>query len=292
MDGLDRRQPDRQGQAEEIEVGVVVAAMAVPEDAEGEAAPGLGMDRAVEEGTAFELLVDDVRLAAGLGARDALEDDWQRIVACRGLGGVADGGGGFRGLERDRRAVRKRCAPGSSPGQAVIGADFGFRLAQKMLRCEIDPPTGLGLAVGRPWPRRYRTTTARQAGETEAGGVLAPDQVLAPAVLAEAEQDSGIGDADAVVGDGDGETGLAGGLIGERADGDPHPRGVGTTAVLQRLGHDIRKRAGVNPRDPPDGAVVDAGADRPGGRTGNLGHAWTSVRGVETEPPRPACPGP
>ena len=171
-------------------------------------------------------------------------------------------------------------------GWTVIG--WTAASAQEMFRGEIDPPTRLGLAVRRSWPRRYRTTAARQARETEAGGVLAPDQVVGPAVLAEAQEDGGIGDAAAVVGDGDGETGFAGRSIGERGDGDPHLRGVGTTAVLQRLGHDIRKRAGVNPRDPPDGAVVDAGADRPGGRTGNLGHAWTSVRGVETETPRPA----
>ena len=53
MDGSHGGQPDRQGQAEEIEVGVVVAAIAVPEDAEGQAAPWLGVDRAVEEGAAF-----------------------------------------------------------------------------------------------------------------------------------------------------------------------------------------------------------------------------------------------
>ena len=292
MDGFHGGQPDRQRQAEEIEVGVVVAAIAIAEDAEGQAAPWLGVERAVEEGAAVELLADDVRPAVGLGARDALEDDRQRIVACRGLGGVADGGGGFRSLERNRRAVRKRGSPGSGPGQAVIGMDGGLGLPQEMFRGEIDPPTRLGLAVRRSWPRRYRTTAAGQAREAEAGGVLAPDQVVGPAVLAEAQEDGWIGDAAAVVGDGDGETGFAGRSIGERGDGDPHLRGVGTTAVLQRLGHDIRKRAGVNPGDPPDGAVVDAGADRPGGRTRNLGHAWTSVRGVETETPRPACPGP
>ena len=61
-------QGERHGEAEEIEIGVVVAAMAVLEDAEGEAAPGLGMDCAIEEGPAVELLADDVRLGAGLGA--------------------------------------------------------------------------------------------------------------------------------------------------------------------------------------------------------------------------------
>ena len=56
VDGFDRRQPDRQGQAEEIEIGVVVAAAAVAEDAEGKTAPLLGMNRTVEEGAARQFL--------------------------------------------------------------------------------------------------------------------------------------------------------------------------------------------------------------------------------------------
>ena len=77
MDALDRGQGERHGEAEEIEIGVVVAAMAVPEDAEGEAAPGLGMDRAVEEGPAVELL------PAGLGTGDPVEHDGQTDSAVR-----------------------------------------------------------------------------------------------------------------------------------------------------------------------------------------------------------------
>ena len=100
MDGLDRGQSDRQGQAVEIEVGVVVAAMAVAEDAEGEAPPGFGMNRAVEEGPAVELFADDVRLVAGLGGGDALEDDRQRVMPGGILGRIADRGGGFGRLER------------------------------------------------------------------------------------------------------------------------------------------------------------------------------------------------
>ena len=52
VDGLDRGQADRQGQAEEVEVGVVVTPATVAEDAEGKAPPRLGMDGAVEEGAA------------------------------------------------------------------------------------------------------------------------------------------------------------------------------------------------------------------------------------------------
>ena len=173
------------------------------------------------------------------------------------------------------------------------GVNLGLRLTQEMFRGEIDPPAGQGMAVRRTRPRGdtvqpRRDRLAKPKPAASSRRTRSSDQPFSPKL----RRTAGSAMPTAVVGDDDGEAGLAGRLIGERADGDPHPRGVGTTAVLQRLGHDIRKRAGVNPRDPPDGAVMDAGADRPGGRTGNLGHAWTSVRGVETEPPRPACPGP
>ena len=55
MDGLDRGQADREREAEEVEVGIPVAAAAVPEDAEHETPPRFGMDRAVEEGAARQL---------------------------------------------------------------------------------------------------------------------------------------------------------------------------------------------------------------------------------------------
>ena len=224
VDGLDRGESHRQGQAVEVEIGVVVAAMAVAEDPEGEAAPGLGMDRAVEKGPAVELFADDVRLVGGLGRRVALEEYRQRVMPGGIPGGVPDRGRVLARLERDRRAVRK--------WRPVVGMDFGLGFAQEMFRGEIDPPAGHGAAIRRARPRRDGAAAARQAGETEAGGVLAADQVVGPAVLAEAKEDGGIDDAAAVVRDGDGETGLAARRIRERADGDPDPRGAGTTAVL------------------------------------------------------------
>ena len=212
MDALDRGQGERHGEAEEIEIGVVVAAMAVPEDAEGEAAPRLGMDRAVKEGPAVELF------PAGFGARSSLEEDRQRVMPGGVLGGMPDRGGGFGGLERYRRPVRER--------RAVIGVDLGLRLAQEMFRREFDAPARQGMAVRRPRARGDRAAAARQAGETEAGGVLAADQVVGPAILADAQQDGGIGDAGSVVGNGDGETRFAARPVGKRADGNADPGGA------------------------------------------------------------------
>ena len=69
-------QADRDGEAVEVDVGVVQAEAvpAVLERAEDETGPALGVERAVEEGAAFE------PLAAGRGGRDVLEHDRQRIV--------------------------------------------------------------------------------------------------------------------------------------------------------------------------------------------------------------------
>ena len=61
--------------------------MAVPGDAECEAAPRLGMDRAVEEGPAVELL------PAGFGTGDPLEEDLQRVMPGGVLSRIADRGG-------------------------------------------------------------------------------------------------------------------------------------------------------------------------------------------------------
>ena len=52
IQGDDVRQAHRQGEPMEVEVGIVVTPAAVLEGAEHDAAPGLGMDSAVEEGAA------------------------------------------------------------------------------------------------------------------------------------------------------------------------------------------------------------------------------------------------
>ena len=262
VDGLDGRQAHRQGEAEEVEVGIVVAAAAVPEDAEGEAPPLLGMDRAVEEGAARQLLAVR-RNGRGVGEHYA-----QRIIAggirCR----VADRGGGLGRPERNRRPVRER--------RAVAGANLGFPLPQKMRGREIDGPAGRGLPVRGTGPRGDGAAAARQAGETEAGGVLATDQVRVPSVLAEAQQHGGISNARAIVGDGDGEgrPARSGGavcrVLVQGGDRNTHARGAGAAAVLERFEEDVGESGCVNPGDAPDGAVVDAGAD-------GLVHGWTSM---------------
>ena len=122
-------------------------------------------------------------------------------------------------------------------GRGVVEPHFGVLLAQEMRRCENDAPAGRGVAVWSPGPGCYRAAAPREAQESHAGGVFAVDQVLVPAVLAERQQDGGIGDAGAVVRDGYGQGDLAGGAA---ADGDPDPARAGSASVLQRFGENVR----------------------------------------------------
>ena len=231
----------------------------------------IGFDAGFQRAEQVVLLVD------GQGEQPVEEPGHRRQVL------LEVGGGGFGGRERDRRAVRK--------GRAIVGMDFGLGLAPEMLRFESDPPAGHGIAVRWARPRGHGAAAARQAGKAEAGGILAADQFLAPAVLAEAEQDGRIDDAGAIVGDGHGEAGFAdagssaGRPVGKDADGDADPGGAGAAGVLQGLDQHVGKRGGIDPRNAFQRAVMDAGAD-PGGdrgwdgvgrRCGNPGHGMTSI---------------
>ena len=180
MNGLDHGHLDGHGQAEEVEVGLEVAARAVPVDAEDEAVPALGVDGAVEEGLAFERL--------------AFERDRQRVVARRTGDRGADHVGGLGGLELHGGA--------GWIGGAVVVPDVGVAPAHEVFGLKIDRPAMPDMAVRRACPRGDPAAAVREAEDSHARGVLAGHQILAPAVLAEAQQDRGVVDAGAVVGDG------------------------------------------------------------------------------------------
>ena len=227
----------------EVDVGVVQAEAgpAVLEHAEHEPPPALGVERAVEEGAAFELL------SPGGGVRRMLEDDRQRIVPGGGADASADGLGVIGRAERDGGAVRV--------GRGVVGVDFGFGLAEKMLGREVDAPARGGLAVRRARAGRDGAAAPREAEHAHTGRVLAAHQVLAPAVLGERQQDTRVGDAGAVVGHGHGGVALGAG------DGDMDPPGAGPAGVLQNLGEGVGECRGKHPGDALDGGLVDACAD-------------------------------
>ena len=180
VNGVDHGQADGHGQAEEVQVRLHIALPAVPVDAEGESVPCLGMDGAVEEGPAFQRL--------------AFERDRQWIVTRRTGEGGADHVGGLGSLEPYGRA--------GWIGRAVVAPHQGVAPAGEVFRFEVHEPTLPGRAVGRACARRYPAAVVGKAQDPHAGGVLAGHKVVIPAVLAEAQQDGGVLDAGAVVGDG------------------------------------------------------------------------------------------
>ena len=120
-------------------------------------------------------------------------------------------------------------------GRLIVGMHLCLGFPEKVLGRQLDPPAGRHLPLRRTRPGRDHAVAPREAGEAETGGVLAAHQRVVPAVLAEAEQHGGIGNAGPVVGNGDGERRLArpvgdrGRLRCGRGKGDAHPRGVGAT---------------------------------------------------------------
>ena len=173
-------------------------------------------------------------------------------------------------MEGDGGAVRVR--------RGVIGVDLGVGLAEKMLRRERDAPSRRGLTIRGARAGRDGAAAPCEAQHAHPRGVLAAHQLLVPAVLAERQQDTRVGDAGAVVGDGHCEVAIGAG------DGDVHARGDGPAGVLQNFGEGIGERGGKRPGDALDGAVVDARAD---GRDGDVVHLRFSEMDAEREAPRP-----
>ena len=246
-DGIDRRQTHGEGESVEVEVGVVEAGEPVPEDAEGEPAPALGVGGAVEEGLPL----------AGL----AVEGDGQRAIAGGVRESAFDRGEALMGHEGDRGAVR--------PG-GVACDHLGLLLAEEAVGGERDPPAG-GEVQQRPArPRGNGAPALRERIDAHAGGVLALRGVPVPAALAEGEEDGGVGDAVAVVSDrgadGGGSVGFGQGL---RDDGDAG--GAAAPRVLDQLRERLGEPGIEEAGDPVDGAGVDAGPDR-GGQVGRIGH--------------------
>ena len=141
------------------------------------------------------------------------------------------------------------------------------------------------MAVRRARPRGDPAAAVSEAQYPHAGGVLAGHQVVAPAVLAEAQQDRGVLDAGAVVGDGHGQgcfgrLGRAvGGLANGCADGDAAAGGAGSACVLQSLDENFVESGCKESRDALQRAVVDPGANGRGGRIGCVCHAGASMVG-------------
>ena len=159
----------------EVDVGDAVARMAVLEDAEHEALPWFGMERAIEEGAALD----------GLAA----DGDRQGIMPRGGLEESADRVGRLGRLEGDRGSM--------GPGGAVVRDDMGRIAAEKVNGLQRQ-------AVARAWvlagdAPAQGAASARESEKPEPGGVLRLGDAGLPAALAEGQQDRRIGDPGAIV---------------------------------------------------------------------------------------------
>ena len=162
----------------EVDVGDAVARMAVLEDAEDEALPRFGMERAVEEGAALDnLAVDGDR--QGVMPRGGLEESTNRVW-CLGR------------FEGDRGSM--------GPGGAVVGDNIGRIAAEEVSGLKHQPVAGAWILGGEA-PAQC-AAPSREGEKPEPGGVLRLGDAGFPVALAEGQQDGGIGDPGAVVGEG------------------------------------------------------------------------------------------
>ena len=162
----------------EVDVGDAVARMAVLEDAEHEAFPRLGMERAVEEGAALDALAVDGH-RQGVMPRGGLEESTDRV-------------GRLGRLEGDRGSM--------GPGGAVVRDDMGRIAAEKVSGLEHQAAAGAWISAGDA--PAQRAAPAREGEKPKPGGILRLGDAGLPVALAEGQQDRRIGDPGAVVGEG------------------------------------------------------------------------------------------
>ena len=224
----------------EVDVGDAVARMAVLEDAEHEALPWFGMERAIEKGAALD----------GLPA----DGDRQGIMPRGGVKECADCVGRLGRFEGDRSAM--------GPGGAVVQDDMGPIAAEEVNRLQRQAVAWAWVPAGDA--PAQRAAPAREGEKPEPGGIFRLGDAGLPVAFAEGQQDCGIGDPGAVIGEGNA------GAIAILLDGHGNARGAATAGILQRLGENIGEASRKQPGHLVDGTVADAGADR-GGTIAGLG---------------------
>ena len=161
-----------------VDVGDAVARMAILEDAEHEALPWFHMERTIEEGVALDGL--------------AVDGDRQGIMPRGGLEERADRVGRLGRLESDRGSMR--------PGGAVVRDDMGCIAAEEVSGLQHQAIAGAWVPAGDA--PAQRAAPAREGEKPEPGGIFRLGDAVLPVALAEGQQDCGIGNPLAVVGEG------------------------------------------------------------------------------------------
>ena len=159
----------------EVDVGDAVARMAVLEDAEHEALPWFGMERAIEKGAALD----------GLAA----DSDRQGIMPRGGLKESTDRVGRLGRLEGDRGSM--------GPGGAVVQDDMGRIAAEKVNGLQRQAVAWAWVLAGDA--PAQGAASARESEKPEPGGIFRLGDAGLPIALAEGQQDRRIGDPGAIV---------------------------------------------------------------------------------------------
>ena len=124
-------------------------------------------------------------------------------VERHGQGRVPGRIGGRRAQRVQRLLGHERHAGAVRFGRGVVGKEVGVGLAGEMFGLKFHPP-GRSVADGaQARARGHLATALGQAQQAHPGGVLRAGHAAVPVGFAEAEQHRGIGDAVAVVADGD-----------------------------------------------------------------------------------------
>ena len=152
--------------------------MVVLEGAEYEAFPWFHMERAIEKGAALDNL--------------AVDGNWQGVMPRGGLEESTNRVGRLGRLEGDRGSM--------GAGGAVVRDDIGRIAAKKVSGLQHQAVAGARIPAGEA--PAQGAAPARQGEKPEPGGVLRLGDVGLPVALAEGQQDGGIGDPLAVVGEG------------------------------------------------------------------------------------------
>ena len=172
---VDLGQAHRQGQAMKVDVGDAVARMAVLEDAEDEALPWFGMERAVEKGAALDNL--------------AVDGNWQGVMPRGGLEESTDRVGRLGRREGDRGPM--------GPGGAVVRDDMSRIAAEEVGGFQHQAVAGAWIPTENA-PAQC-AAPAREGEKPEPGGIFCLGDAGLPAALAEGQQDRRIGDPGAIV---------------------------------------------------------------------------------------------
>ena len=177
------------------------------------------MERAVEEGAALDGL--------------AVDGDRQGMVAGSGLEECADRVGRLGRLEGDRGSMR--------PGGAVVRGDMGRIAAEEVSGLQNQAVAWAWVPAGDA-PAQC-AAPARQGEKPEPGGVLRLGDAGLPVALAEGQQDGGIGDPLAVVGEGNaGDIAI---LLDGRGDAVPSL----PTSVRHRYPEELQGGRGENSKE-------------------------------------------